>query len=232
MLRSGIAPGKTTPAAPPPAHPPPRMAVARGWGPEPRCGCAPRAGAGARGSATHAGCPGCLCGSRSPPGLRSCEDPGYPSITASRPGLCHCAALRAAQVATVHPGRVRGRPPLVRRFCFLGGTRPRWCHRVLPAPPWETTTTDSLQQVAGEEGVGKTGDVRVPRRPPVLAVYPQPKALVTGYWLLGVLVGGVEVEVSELGAIYGWNLKSVCKLRSTGQMLPHRGSSKPFLSPV
>lgn len=39
--RSGIAPGKATPAAPPPAHPPPRVAVARGWGPEPRCDCAP-----------------------------------------------------------------------------------------------------------------------------------------------------------------------------------------------
>lgn len=41
VLRSGIAPGKATPAAPPPAHPPPRVAVARGWCPEPRCGCAP-----------------------------------------------------------------------------------------------------------------------------------------------------------------------------------------------
>lgn len=28
--------------------------------------------------------------------------------------------------------------------------------------------------------------------------------------------------------MYGWNLRSVCKLPSTGQMLPHRGSSKPI----
>lgn len=41
---------------------------------------------------------------------------------------------------------------------------------------------------------------------------------------------GAEVEVPELGAIYGWNLRSVCKFRSTGQMLPHRGSSKPFVT--
>lgn len=45
-------------------------------------------------------------------------------------------------------------------------------------------------------------------------------------------MGGAEaegtVQVPEVGAIYGWDLRSVCRLRSTGQMLPHRGSSNPF----
>ena len=56
VLRSGIAPRKAAPAAPPPARPPQR-AAAPCLGRGPRCGCALLgAGAGARGSATLAGC--------------------------------------------------------------------------------------------------------------------------------------------------------------------------------
>lgn len=100
--RSGIAPGKATPAAPPPAHPPPRVAAARGWGPEPRGEGAPLELGRERGAPLL---PQVALGAWADPvpGLRSGEDPGYRRHAASRPRLCRCAALRAAQVATVHP---------------------------------------------------------------------------------------------------------------------------------
>lgn len=155
VLRSGIAPRKAAPAAPPPARPPPRAAAARGSGPGPRCGCARLgAGAGARGSATPAGCSrrwDRVLLLRSP----TCEDPaagaeaattrsagtGVPGRAADRetlktPGapsasraparpswprhclwLCFAAAVGAAEVATVHPGRDE-EPPSPREWAF------------------------------------------------------------------------------------------------------------------
>lgn len=78
---------------------------------------------------------------------------------------------------------------------------------MLPAPPWKATTSDSLQQVDGEEQVVEWMEVMAESWTATCTFYPQPETPVTGYWLLGVLVEGAETEgteqIPELGETYG-----------------------------